>query len=249
MMPNPAQTHLPGDKVLSDADDVGLETADTWPQQPHDGTGTAKMSATVGIVEDDAILRSSLAKLVGGARGFRCVAACASGEEALQNLPRFKPGVVLMDLNLPQLSGIECIRRLKEILPTTPVIVLTVYEDSEHIFRALKAGASGYLLKRSDPEEVLDAIKDARDGGAPMSSQVARRVVHSFHEPTPTGLDTIALTERETEILSFLSQGFANKEIADRMNISVPTVRTHLRHIYEKLHIRSRGEAIVKYLK
>jgi DNA-binding NarL/FixJ family response regulator len=216
---------------------------------PCEGPQPAKMSTTIGIVEDDAILRSSLAKLVEGARGFRCLAACASGEEALQNLPRLNPDVVLMDLNLPQMSGIECIRRLKEMLPATPVIVLTVYEDSEHIFRALKAGASGYLLKRSDPEEVLDAIRDARDGGAPMSSQIARRVVHSFHQPPPTGLNTAALTERETEILSFLSQGFANKEIADKMNISVPTVRTHLRHIYDKLHIRSRGEAIVKYLK
>ena len=207
------------------------------------------MSTTVGIVEDDAILRSSLTKLVEGARGFRCVAACSTGEEALEKLPPFKPDVVLIDLNLPQMSGIECIRRLKELLPLTPMIVLTVYEDSEHIFRALKAGASGYLLKRSEPEEVLEAIKDARDGGAPMSSQVAQRVVRSFHEPAATSLDTTALTEREKEILTFLSRGFANKEIADKLDISVPTVRTHLRHIYEKLHVRSRSEAIVRYLK
>ena len=216
-------------------------------EPPCDGTQTVSMSTTVGIVEDDAILRSSLTRLIDGTRGFRCVAACADGEGALQNIPRLKPEVVLMDLNLPQMSGIECIRRLKELLPATPMIVLTVYEDSEHIFRALKAGASGYLLKRSDPEEVLAAINDARDGGAPMSSQIARRVVHSFHQPTPGGLDTTALTERESELLSLLSQGFANKEIADKLNISVPTVRTHLRHIYEKLHIRSRGEAIAKY--
>lgn len=203
----------------------------------------------VGIVEDDDVLRKTLATLVGATRGLRCVAACPSGEDALRILPPLKPEVVLMDLNLPQMSGAECIRRLKELLPATQVIVLTVYEDSEHIFQALKAGASGYLLKRSDPDEVLEAIKNARDGGAPMSGQIARRVVHSFHEPAPTGLDTATLTERETEILSFLSQGFANKEIADKMSISVPTVRTHLRHIYEKLHIRSRSEAIVKYLK
>ncbi len=206
------------------------------------------MSTSVGIVDDDAILRTSLTKLVGSARGFRCVASCASGEEALQKLPKIKPEVVLMDLNLPQMSGIECIRRLKDLLPSTPVIVLTVYEDSEHIFRALKAGASGYLLKRSEPEEVLDAIKDARDGGAPMSSQIARRVVRSFHEPAQSGND-VDLTEREDEILSFLSKGYANKEIADSMKITVATVRTHLRHIYEKLHVRSRTEAIVKYLK
>jgi len=206
------------------------------------------MTTAIGIVEDDAILRSSLTRLVGAMRGFRCVAACASGEEALQKLPGLKPDVVLMDLNLPQMSGIECIRRLKELLPATPLIVLTVYEDSEHIFRALKAGASGYLLKRSDPEEILEAIKDARDGGAPMSSQIARRVVRSFHEPAQAG-NNVSLTEREDEILALLSKGYANKEIAGTMEISVATVRTHLRHIYEKLHVRSRTEAIVKYLK
>jgi DNA-binding NarL/FixJ family response regulator len=176
------------------------------------------------------------------------VAACPTGEAALDKLPALKPQVVLMDLNLPQMSGIDCIRRLKELLPATQIIVLTVYEDSEHIFRALKAGACGYLLKRSDPDEVLDAVKDAREGGAPMSSQIARRVVLSFHEPSPAA-ETTSLTERETEILSLLSKGFANKEIADKMQISVPTVRTHLRHIYEKLHVRSRTEAIIKYLK
>lgn len=202
----------------------------------------------IGIVEDDAVLRKTLVRLISEARGFRCAAACASGEEALQKLPPLTPEVVLMDLNLPQMSGTECIRKLKELLPATQVIVLTVYEDSEHIFRALKAGASGYLLKRSEPEEILEAITNAREGGAPMSSQIARRVVHSFHAPSPAGLDTTTLTERETEILTFLSKGFANKEIADKLNISVPTVRTHLRHIYEKLHVRSRGEAIVKYL-
>ena len=206
------------------------------------------MTTTVGIVEDDAVLRKTLAKLVGEARGFRCVAACATGEEALQQLPPLKPEVVLMDLNLPQMSGIECIRRLKELHPAAQVIVLTVYEDSEHIFRALKAGASGYLLKRAEPEEVLEAIKDAREGGAPMSSQIARRVVYSFYELAVKD-NTTVLTEREHQILSLLSRGFANKEIVDQVSISVPTVRTHLRHIYEKLHVRSRTEAIVKYLK
>lgn len=180
---------------------------------------------------------------------MQCLAACATGEEALQKLPALKPQVVLMDLNLPQMPGTECIRRLKELSPATQVIVLTVYEDSEHIFLALKAGASGYLLKRSEPDDVLQAIRNAREGGAPMSSQVAHRVVQSFHEPVPTGFDTAVLTEREKEILLFLSKGFANKELAEQLQISVPTVRTHLRHIYEKLHVRSRSEAIVKYLK
>jgi DNA-binding NarL/FixJ family response regulator len=207
------------------------------------------MSVTVGIVEDDAVLRKSLARLVDETKGMQCLAACASGEEAVQKLPQLKPQVVLMDLNLPQMSGTDCIRRLKEVLPSTQVIVLTVYEDSEHIFLALEAGASGYLLKRAEPDDVLEAIRNAHEGGAPMSSQVATRVVHSFHEPAPKGLDTTSLTEREKEILTFLSKGFANKEIADKLQISVPTVRTHLRHIYEKLHVRSRSEAIVKYLK
>jgi DNA-binding NarL/FixJ family response regulator len=207
------------------------------------------MSITVGIVEDDAVLRKSLARLVGDTKGMQCLAPCGTGEEALQKLPALKPQVVLMDLNLPQMPGTECIRRLKELLPDTQVIVLTVYEDSEHIFRALKAGASGYLLKRSEPDEVLEAIRNAREGGAPMSGQIARRVVQSFHEATSKGVDTTTLTDREREILDFLSQGFANKELADKLNISVPTVRTHLRHIYEKLHVRSRSEAIVKYLK
>lgn len=207
------------------------------------------MNVTVGIVEDDAVLRQSLTKLVADAKGMQCLAACATGEEALQKLPQLKPQVVLMDLNLPQMPGTECIRRLKELLPETQVIVLTVYEDSEHIFHALKAGASGYLLKRAEPDEVLEAIRNAREGGAPMSSQIAYRVVRSFHEPAPKGLDTTTLTEREKELLTLLSQGFANKELADKLQISVPTVRTHLRHIYEKLHVRSRSEAIVKYLK
>jgi DNA-binding NarL/FixJ family response regulator len=206
------------------------------------------MTTTVALVEDDSVLRDALTRWVREAPNFQCVAACASGEEALEKLPALNPQVILMDLNLPKISGIECIRRLKELLPATPVVVLTVYEDSEHIFRALKAGACGYLLKRSDPNDVLMAIGEARDGGSPMSSQIARRVVVSFHEPVPNAA-SVSLTERESEILSFLSQGYANKEIADKMNISVPTVRTHLRHIYEKLHVRSRTEALIKYLK
>ncbi len=221
------------------ADEVGL----SW-HAPSEMPNT-----TVGIVEDDEVLRSALRRLIGEAPSCRCVATCATGEEGLEKLPPLAPDVVLMDLNLPQMSGTECIARLKELVPATQVIVLTVYEDSEHIFQALKAGASGYLLKRSEPEEVIEAIKNAKEGGAPMSSQIARRVVQSFHKLTAPGQATTALTDRETEILAFLSKGFANKEIADKLQISVPTVRTHLRHIYEKLHVRSRTEAIVKFLK
>ena len=206
------------------------------------------MSTTVGIVEDDLVLRNTLAKLIGGTPGFQCAAACASGEEALRILPSLKPSVIVMDLNLPQMTGIECTRRISALLPATPIIILTVYEDGELIFRALQAGASGYLIKRSKPDEVLNAIKEAAEGGAPMSSHIARRVVFSFRATAagPAAADTSALTDREAQLLTYLSQGFANKEIADKLAISVPTVRTHLRHIYEKLHVRSRGEAIVK---
>lgn len=205
------------------------------------------METTVGIVEDDMVLRKTLSRIVGGTRGFRCVAACASGEEALTLLPSLRPAAIIMDLNLPQMSGIDCIRQLSALLPSTPMIVLTVYEDGESIFRALQAGACGYLLKRSEPEDVLAAIKEALSGGAPMSSQIARRVVQSFRAPTQSA-DTVVLTEREQELLVLLSRGYANKEIADQMSISVPTVRTHLRHIYEKLHVRSRTEAVAKAL-
>ena len=194
------------------------------------------MTTAIGIVEDDAILRSSLTRLVGAMRGFRCVAACASGEEALQKLPGLKPDVVLMDLNLPQMSGAECICRLKRALPSTQFIVLTVYEDSEHIFRALKAGASGYLLKRADPDEVLSAIRNLRSGGAPMSSQVARRLVQTFL--TGPGNPPAALTRGESEILAFLAKGYAHQEIADELSVSVPVIQGYLRQIYEKLHAR-----------
>lgn len=204
---------------------------------------------TVAIVEDDALLRSSLLKLVGEAPGFRCLNACASGEEALVSLAESKPQVVVMDVHLPRMSGIECTRQLKKILPATQVMMLTVYEDTENIFNALKAGASGYLLKRSEPEQVLHALEDVYEGGVPMTSLIARKVVQSFRQPAESADVAVDLTERENEILALLSKGYANKEIADKLSICLPTVRTHLRHIYEKLHVRSRTEAIVKFLK
>lgn len=214
-------------------------------QPPKNETG----EITVGIVEDDVIIRNSLIKLVGDVSGFRCLGVCQSGEEALKRIPELKPQVVLMDIHLPQMSGIECTSQLKQLLPNTQILILTVYEDSDSIFRALKAGASGYLLKRSEPEEVLHAMKDACEGGAPMTSQIARKVVQSFREPPPDSNASVKLTEREEEILAFLSKGYANKEIADKMQLSMSTVRTHLRHIYEKLHVRSRTEAVIKFLK
>jgi DNA-binding NarL/FixJ family response regulator len=205
---------------------------------------------TVAIVEDDVIVRNSLRKLTSSSQGFRCLAACSSGEEAIRQIIPLKPQVVVMDINLPLMSGIECTRKIKAALPETFVLMLTVYDDSDSIFRALRAGASGYLLKRSEPADVLGAIRDVLDGGSPMTSQIARKVVHSFRDPTPEGGDPdIKLTEREEEILSLLAKGYANKEIADKTGTSLPTVRTHLRHVYEKLHVRSRTEAVVKFLK
>jgi DNA-binding NarL/FixJ family response regulator len=202
----------------------------------------------LAIVEDDAVIRESLSQLVNEARGLRCLAACASGEEALKRLPELQPDVVLMDINLPQMSGIECVRRLRELLPKTQVLMLTVYEDSDSIFRALRAGASGYLLKRSEPKQLLEAIRDVLHGGSPMTSQIARKVVQAFRASSAAESLSMKLTEREAEILDYLVKGYANKEIADKLAVSVPTVRSHLRNIYEKLHVRSRTEAVVKYL-
>ncbi len=207
------------------------------------------MMIRLAIVEDDAVIRRSLSRIVDEARGLRCLAACATGEEALKQLPDLQPDVVLMDINLPQMSGIECVRRLRELLPKTQVLMLTVYEDSDLIFRALRAGASGYLLKRSEPEQLLGAIHDVLHGGSPMTSQIARKVVQAFRASSEAENLTMKLTEREAEILDCLAKGYANKEIADRLNVSVPTVRSHLRNIYEKLHVHSRTEAVAKYLK
>ena len=203
---------------------------------------------TVALVEDDSVVRGSLARLIGESKGFSCVAEFATGEEALKRLPGLKPQVVLMDVNLPGMSGIACTHRLKQLLPQTQVVMLTMYDDSDHIFRALQAGATGYLLKRAETEEVLEAIRDAMVGGSPMSSQIARKVVQSFREPVPEKELAINLTDREDQILSYLSKGYANKESADVLSISLHTVRTHLRNTYDKLHVRSRTQAMAKYL-
>jgi len=203
----------------------------------------------LAIVEDDAVTRRSLTRIVDEARGMHCLAACATGEEALKRLPDLQPDVVLMDINLPHMSGIECVRRLRERLPKTQVLMLTVYEDSDSIFRALRAGASGYLLKRSEPEQLLEAIRDVFQGGSPMTSQIARKVVQTFRASEEAQDLSMKLTEREAEILDSLAKGYANKEIADKLEVSVPTVRSHLRSIYEKLHVHSRTEAVAKYLK
>ena len=206
------------------------------------------MLTNVAVVEDNSDFRAALSNYLNEAPGHRCVLACGSSEEALRQIPRLMPDVVLMDIHLPNMSGVDCTRRLKELCPSVQILILTVYEDNERIFGALKAGAGGYLLKRADPADILRAIQEVREGGAPLSSQIARRVVQSFRENHEGAAEFEQLSQREEEILQHLSKGYSTKEIADRLSVSVNTVRTHLQHIYEKLHVRSRAEAIVKFL-
>ncbi|HZT22049.1 MAG TPA: response regulator transcription factor [Verrucomicrobiae bacterium] len=204
------------------------------------------MKISVSIVEDNPQVRSTLARLIDGSPGFCCVSRHADAESALAEIPKIKPAVVLMDINLPGASGVECVRRLKPQLPQTQIIMLTVYQNTENIFNALAAGATGYLLKQTPPEELLEAIRDVHQGGSPMSSHIARKIVQSFQQPAPAEAQN--LTPREAEILDLLAQGFLYKEIADKIQVSYATVHTHIRHIYEKLHVRSRTEAVAKHL-
>ncbi len=206
------------------------------------------MGITVVIVEDNRSFRDKLADYLNETPGYRCVSTCDTAEDALKVIPQLLPDVVLMDIHLPKLSGVDCTRQLKELCPSTQILILTVYEDNDRIFGALKAGASGYLLKRAEPADILRAIEEVKQGGSPMSSQIARRVVQSFRETTTGTVKDQKLSQREEEILQQLAKGYSTKEIADRSSISVNTVRTHLQHIYEKLHVRSRTEAILRFL-
>jgi DNA-binding NarL/FixJ family response regulator len=206
---------------------------------------------SVAVVEDNAGLRHSLKSVLEDSPGFKCAGSFPSAEEALREIPRHPPEVVLMDINLPGMSGIECTRRLRELLPRTRVVMITVYRDNDKIFEALRAGASGYLLKRAAPQDILDAVLDVHQGGSPMSSEVARKVVETFQRPAPAAgrADAAApdLSTREREVLDLLSQGLPDKLIADKLSISARTVRFHLEHIYAKLHVRSRMEAALKH--
>ena len=202
---------------------------------------------SVALVEDNAGLRHSLELLLEETAGLRCAGAYADAEEALRELPKRAADVVLMDINLPGMSGIECTRRLREAAPAARVIIITVYRDNESIFRALRAGAFGYLLKRATPEEIVRAIHDVHQGGAPMSGEVARKVVEAFQPAVPAEDEAAQLSEREREVLERLARGLADKEIAAELKISLPTVRYHLKHIYEKLHVRTRVEAALKH--
>ena len=204
------------------------------------------MTIGVSIIEDDAAAREILAGWLRVAQGFRCLSEHGTAESAVQQLPQTKPEVVLADISLPGMSGIECVRRLKPLLPQTQFVMLTVYEDSNHIFDALSAGASGYLLKQTPAEELLSALRDVHAGGSPMTSNTARKVVRSFQQGRPlSGAED--LSPREHEVLDLLARGYLYKEIAETLSISVPTVNTYIRRIYEKLHVRSRAQAVAKY--
>jgi len=203
---------------------------------------------TIGIVEDDTHISDSLRSMIDNAPGYRCVCVCENAKIALAEIPKRCPDVVLMDINLPGESGIACTARLKHELPALQIIMLTVFREPKALFQSLKAGACGYLLKRSNPEEILEAIAEVRNGGAPMSGEIARMVVEAFHEHTVQSSEDEKLSLREEEVLMLLSKGLVNKEIGDQLHISKDTVRAHLRKIYEKLHVRCRVEAINKYL-
>jgi DNA-binding NarL/FixJ family response regulator len=201
----------------------------------------------IAIIEDDRTTREGLETVINLSPDYKCVCTCDTAEEGLQLLPKCQPEVVLMDIQLPRMSGIECVAHLKELLPSVQVVMVTVYEDPDRIFRALRAGASGYLLKRATPEQVLNAIRDVRQGGVPMSSEIARKVIAYFQEQQSAVADVENLSAREREVLDLVVHGLSNKEIVDRLSISIESVRWHLRNIYQKLHVHSRTEVLMKY--
>ncbi len=210
------------------------------------------MATHISIVEDNDKLRGTLAKVINRADGFKCVSDYGSAEDALADLPKIKPDVVLMDINLPGMNGVECVRKLKIILPATQVMMLTVYEDTDNIFNALAAGASGYMLKRTPAKELLEAIHEVRRGGSPMTTHIARKVVLSFQKSAAASAKTAGelseLSDREQQVLDLLAQGLIYKEIAEKLGISYETVHTYIRRIYEKLQVRTRTEAVAKFL-
>src|SRR5450755_5860 len=205
------------------------------------------MKKTVVIVEDDKGLREQLVQILESAPDIKCLGAFVSAEEALPKVLAKNPDVVLMDIKLPGMSGIQCVAEIKKVAPAMQIIMVTVYEDSERIFRALKAGANGYLVKSSPPEQLLEAIRDACQGGAPMSSHIARKVVQHFHLIGPSVKEAENLSPREREVLDLLSLGFIYKEIGGKLNIGTETVRTYVKNICHKMHVRSRLEAVAKH--
>jgi DNA-binding NarL/FixJ family response regulator len=203
----------------------------------------------VSIIEDDDWIRENLAAQIQQTNGFRCLGSYQDGEEALSHIQREVPDVVMMDINLPKMSGIDCVRKLKMLVPSVQVLMLTVYEDSDKIFDSLLAGASGYLLKRTPQSEIMDAIAEVHRGNSPMSGHIARKVVQYFNQRGSAEKEIQKLSKREREVLDQLAQGIPYKEIADVLVLSIDTVRMHIKGIYSKLHVHSRGEAVAKYLR
>ncbi len=204
------------------------------------------MALRVAIVEDDPRWRSNLELLLGETEGLECVGSYPSGEAAVADLPRRRPQVVLMDINLPKMSGVECTRQLQALLPEVQIVMLTVYDDSDRIFQALQMGANGYLLKRASADEILQAIQDVHRGGAPMSAYIARKVVQSFQQQAPPTRPEEVLSKRESEVLGYVSRGYSDKEVAEALGLTPATVRSYLKTIYGKLHVHSRTQAIAK---
>jgi DNA-binding NarL/FixJ family response regulator len=205
------------------------------------------MPIKVAIVDDDPRVRANLARAVDRSKDFQCAGQFESAEDAIARLPACAPNVVLMDINMPGLNGIECVNQLKAEHPDIEFIMLTVYEDTESVFNALAAGASGYLLKQAAREELFDAIRQVNAGGSPMTSHIARKVVQAFRQPASDAGDTSKLSAREQQVLELLAKGYLYKEIADSLGISYDTVHNHIRHVYDKLHVRSRSQAVAKY--
>lgn len=204
------------------------------------------MSIAIAIVEDQRDMRESLVEWLGNAPGLRCVGAHATAPEALRNIPGENPDVVLMDINLPGMNGIQCVAKLKELLPKIQILMLTTYDEGDLIFDSLRAGANGYLLKNMEREELIAAVQEVHSGGAPMSLQIARKVINYFHTVKRAAPEVEQLTGREQDILRLLARGYMYKEIADHLKISMSTVRTHISAVYEKLHVHSRTEAVMK---
>ena len=210
---------------------------------------TAEETITVAVVEDDPQVRRSLAGILKRGPGVICVGEYGNAEEALREIPRLQPKVVLMDINLPGMDGVHCVRQLSELAPKTQVLMLTVYDNTDTIFNSLAAGASGYLLKPISAEQLLAAVRDVYGGGAPMTSDIARKVVQTVTQPAPASSETENLSPREQEVLDFLAKGYLYKEIAEQLNISYGTVHTYIERIFKKLQVRSRAQAVAKYLR
>ena len=203
----------------------------------------------VGIVEDNKTLREGFETLLNRTPGFQCICTCGTVGEALKKIPKAQPDVILMDIQLPDSTGVECTAKIKEQMPAVHIVILTVYEDSERIFQALRAGACGYLLKRAQPEMVIAAVKEAHEGGVPMTPEIARKVIGQFRQQAAAAEQAEDLSDREREVLELVMHGLGNKAIADRLGVTVAAVKWHLQHIYEKLHVHSRTEAALKFKK